>query len=71
MEPTNHNYRQFLINNADSIMKINAKNQEYQTTLSNNNIYIENKPYIEIPSDLKQSRINKTNLMKTLNTPLL
>ena len=68
---SNHEYRQYLMNNAKEIMHLNKIYQQNQTCLLPTNINIHNNVNFIYNSDLKQTQLNRINKLKIFNTPLL
>jgi hypothetical protein len=68
---SNQSYRQFLIHNAETLMNINKYNCENQMDLPKKSVYVESNIKRELHSDLKETEINRRNVLKRLNTPLL
>ena len=52
-------------------MNINKYNCENQMDLPKKSVYVESNIKRELHSDLKETEINRRNVLKRLNTPLL
>ena len=64
MFKNNHEYRQYLINNAKEIMYLNSENQENQTCLSKDSIKFNTVTKFNNFSDLRNHELNRINKLK-------